>query len=192
MKHPLITFAFSLLPFCFLGQYDLREWEGEWKGEMIVFNHGKTSFKFKTQMRIQPSKRCNNCWDWVTSYYKDSLTDEFGVVIKDYWMEIDSIQPQNLILHEPDADGIDIFFQKNENIIMGSFSVNNYDEQGNDIPNEQILYYSQYHLEGDQLLFDISYFDYNLNNFGKDELNSNVGQLVPKGIQRSVLIRQKK
>ncbi len=192
MKRPLVTLAFFFLPYCFLGQNELKEWEGEWKGEMLVFNNGKTTSPFKTQMRIQPSKRCKNCWDWVTSYYKDSLTEEFGVVIKDYWMEIDSIQPQNMILHEPDADGIDILFQKNENIIMGSFSINNYDELGNEIPNEQILYYSQYQLEGDQLRFDISYFDYDLKNFGKDELNSNVGQLVPRGIQRSVLIRQKK
>lgn len=192
MKHPLFTLAFFLLPYCFWGQGELTEWEGEWKGEMHVFNNGKTSFKFKTQMRIQPSRRCKNCWDWVTTYYKDSLTEAFGVVIKDYWMEIDSIQTQNMILHEPDADGIDIFFQKNENIIMGSFSINNYDELSNDITDEQILYYTQYQLEGDQLRFDISYFDYNLNNSGKGELNSNVGQLVPKGIQQSLLIRQKK
>jgi len=192
MKCNLFSIAFLFLPYCFLGQNDLKEWEGLWKGEMFVFNNGKTSFQFKTQMRIQPSTRCKNCWDWVTTYFKDSLTEEFGVVIKDYWMEIDSIQPNNMILHEPDADGIDIFFQKNENIIIGSFSVNNFDEQGNDIPDEQILYYSQYQLEGNQLRFDISYFDYDLNMFGNDELNSNVGQLIPKGIQRSVLIRQKK
>jgi hypothetical protein len=76
-------------------------------------------------------------------------------------------------------------------MIMGSYSVSAYDEMGNDNPEKQIIYYSQYQLDGDVITFDISFFEYDLSKFGLDELNSNVGTLFPMGKQLSILHRVK-
>ncbi|MEN9334852.1 MAG: hypothetical protein RLY35_2032 [Bacteroidota bacterium] len=187
---PLLTILLlCIFPICFLGQQDLKDWEGDWKGEMTGFNDGKVHFLVKTEMHIQPSTRCKNCWDWQTSYYGDTLSEKVGVVIKDYWMALDSTDGCNMTLHEPDQDGIDIHFQKMGSMIMGSYSISAYDELGNDNPEKQTIYYSQYELEGDVLTFDLSFFEYDLSKFGLDELNSNVGMLRPLGKQRSVLHR---
>ena len=191
MRPLLKILILCFYPVCFLGQQDLKDWEGEWKGEMSVFNNGKINFTVKTEMHIQPSTRCKNCWDWLTSYYRDSLTEDVGVIIKDYWMALDSTNGYTMILHEPDQDGIDIHFQKMGSMIMGSYSVSSYDEIGNDNPEKQIIYYSQYQLDGDVITFDISFFDYDLSKFGLDELNSNVGTLFPMGKQLSILHRVK-
>jgi hypothetical protein len=187
---PLLTILLlCIFPICFLGQQDLKDWEGDWEGEMSGFNNGKIHFLVKTEMHIQPSTRCKNCWDWLTSYYGDTLSEKVGVVIKDYWMALDSTDGCNMTLHEPDQDGIDIHFQKLGSMIMGSYSISAYDELGNDHPEKQTIYYSQYELEGDVLTFDLSFFEYDLSKFGLDELNSNVGMLRPLGKQRSVLHR---
>jgi hypothetical protein len=189
MRSFLTILLLFIYPICFLGQLELRDWEGDWKGEMSVYNNGKINLIVKTEMHIQPSTRCKKCWDWVTSYYKDSLTEDVGVIVKDYWMALDSTNGSNMILHEPDQDGVDIHFQMMGSMIMGSYSISAYDEQGNDNPDKQTIYYSQYQLDGDVLTFDISFFEYDLSKFGIDELNSNVGMMLPMGKQLSVLHR---
>jgi hypothetical protein len=189
MRCLLTILLLCIYPICFLGQQELKEWEGDWKGEMSVYNNGNIRLIVKTEMHIQPSSRCRNCWDWHTSYYRDSLTEDVGVIVKDYWMELDSSNGCNMILHEPDQDGIDIQFQKMGSMIMGSYSISAFDEMGNDNPEKQIIYFSQYQLDGDVITFDISFFEYDLSKFGLDELNSNIGMLFPLGKQRSVLHR---
>lgn len=192
MRLLLTILIFGIYPFCFLGQQGLKDWEGDWKGEMSVYNNGKIDLVVKTEMHIQPSTRCKNCWDWLTAFYRDSLTEDVGVVVKNYWMQLDSTNEHNMILHEPDQDGIDIHFQKMGSKIMGSYSVSAYDELGNDDPKKQTIFYSQYQLDEDALTFDLSFFEYDLRQFGIDELNSNVGMMLPLGKQLSVLHRIKK
>lgn len=192
MRLLLTILIFGIYPICFLGQQGLKEWEGDWKGEMSFYNNGKIDLIVKTEMHIQPSTRCKNCWDWLTSFYRDSLTEDVGVIVKDYWMTLDSTNDYNMILHEPDQDGIDIHFQKMGSKIMGSYSVSAYDGLGNDDPNKQTIFYSQYQLDEDVLTFDLSFFEYDLSQFGIDELNSNVGMMLPLGKQLSVLHRVRK
>jgi hypothetical protein len=192
MRLLLTILIFGIYPVCFLGQQNLKEWEGDWKGEMSVYNNGKIDLNVKTEMHIQPSSRCKNCWDWLTSFYRDSLTEDVGVIVKDYWMELDSTNRYNMILHEPDQDGIDIHFQKMGSMIIGSYSFSAFDGLGNDDPKKQTIFYSQYQLDGDDLTFDLSFFEYDLSQFGVDELNSNVGMMLPIGKQLSVLHRVKK
>jgi hypothetical protein len=189
----LLSILLSVIyPICFLGQHGLKDWEGDWKGEMSVYNNGKIDLIVKTEMHIQPSIRCKNCWDWLTSFYRDSVTEDVGVIVKDYWMELDSTNNYNMILHEPDQDGIDIHFQKMGSMIIGSYSVSAFDGLGNDDPQKQTIFYSQYQLDEDVLTFDLSFFEYDLRKFGLDELNSNVGMMLPIGKQLSVLNRVKK
>ena len=192
MRLLLTILIFGIFPICFLGQHGLKDWEGDWKGEMSVYNNGKIDLIVKTEMHIQPSTRCKNCWDWLTSFYRDSLTEDVGVIVKDYWMTLDSTNDCNMILHEPDQDGIDIHFQKMGSKIMGSYSVSAYDGLGNDDPKKQTIFYSQYQLDEDVLTFDLSFFEYDLSQFGVDELNSNVGMMLPIGKQLSVLHRVRK
>lgn len=189
----LLSILLSVIyPICFLGQHGLKDWEGDWKGEMSVYNNGKIDLIVKTEMHIQPSIRCKNCWDWRTSFYRDSITEDVGVIVKDYWMELDSTNNYNMILHEPDQDGIDIHFQKMGSMIIGSYSVSAFDGLGNDDPQKQTIFFSQYQLDEDVLTFDLSFFEYDLRKFGLDELNSNVGMMLPIGKQLSVLNRVKK
>ncbi len=189
----LLTILLSVInPICFLGQHGLKDWEGDWKGEMSVYYNGKIDLIVKTEMHIQPSIRCKNCWDWRTSFYRDSITEDVGVIVKDYWMELDSTNNYNMILHEPDQDGIDIHFQKMGSMIIGSYSVSAFDGQGNDVPQKQTIFFSQYQLDEDVLTFDLSFFEYDLRKFGLDELNSNVSMMLPIGKQLSVLHRIQK
>ena len=191
MRLALFGVIVMLIPFYGIAQHPLKNWEGEWKGEMIGYQNGQVTYRVHSQMLIQPSKRCNMCWDWTTTYYKDSILDIWGVVIKDYWMEVDSTNQNRMILHEPDPDASIIRYECFGLKLIGGYSVLDVDSMANDLPEHQTLFHTQYELKGDSLLFDLSYFQYE-NKAEQDELSSNIRAFIPIGQQQSILYRSKK